>query len=169
MEFKDAPSQVGSLTWRRDTEEVAGLAEKPNARKWAREVTTRLLAEQASVLRANESDLAEFQKQHGRWERAAQRRDAAVAAAETRYRDSAAAAEAAAGAALGRLQTRGMGEAQLSAITGLGVMRVRRLLRRGRLGDDSSPDGVGFEIDECGLPDGAAERGQSEEPGKHRD
>lgn len=131
------------------------MAETPNARKWAREVTTRLMAEQASVLRANETDLAEFRKQHSRWERAAQRRDAAVAAAHARYRDSAATAEAAAGAALGRLHARGMGEAQLCAITGLGVMRVRRLLRRGRSEDESPTIRAGFDGDEDEPHDGS--------------
>ncbi|WP_405132933.1 hypothetical protein [Nocardia sp. NBC_01388] len=100
------------------------MAEKPNARKWAREVTARLMAEQACALRENETDLTEFRKQHSRWERARQRRDAAIAAVDARYRQSEADAEAGAAAAVRRLHGHGMAESQLCEITGLSLARV---------------------------------------------
>ncbi|MFJ4649676.1 hypothetical protein ACIP5Y_00215 [Nocardia sp. NPDC088792] len=144
------------------------MAEEGNARKWAHTVLAGMLAEQARAVRANESDLIAFGKQYGRLARAANRRDAAIAAANARFEQVASEAESGAGAALARLHERGMSEPQLCAITGLGAGRIRQLLKGGatRTDSDSGVEGlpVGVvEVEQGAAGDHPAQSGQGEQ------
>lgn len=92
-----------------------------SARRWAREVSAQLLAEQVQLAKANEEDLLEFQKNENRLARAVKRRDTAIAAAIADYDTALAQITTARSAALRRLRDRGMDETQLHEVTGVGV------------------------------------------------
>ncbi|MET9489983.1 hypothetical protein [Nocardia sp. NPDC006630] len=103
------------------------------ARVTARQTARARVAEiEAAHRKAEElttADLTAFLKAAGAVERAAGRRDTAIAAANETYTAATAKAELEQAGALARIKSRGTGEAELAALAGLDVGEVRRLLR----------------------------------------
>ncbi|WP_327146814.1 hypothetical protein [Nocardia sp. NBC_01327] len=99
----------------------------------ARQTARARMAEVAAANRKREEentgDLTAFLKSSTAVERAATRRDAAIAAANDTYTAAGAAAEREQADALARIKNRGTSETDLAELAGLDVVEVRRLLR----------------------------------------
>ncbi|MEV6071983.1 hypothetical protein AB0L82_36045 [Nocardia sp. NPDC052001] len=102
-----------------------------SAAKLARERMAAVAAAHREQEQANLADVAAFLKAAGAVDKAAVRRDTAIATATQTYEQAVATAEGEQAAALRRIRERGASESELVALTGLEAGQLRALLRGG--------------------------------------